>query len=105
LDFLYVANCGRHADGPPTEYPDAHKITFPTLLVFGEDDRLTPPEIGHAMHAKLQGSQFVLIPTAGHLSNIEQPKAFNRAVLDFLQRAVSRLVLSATHDIVENRER
>jgi pimeloyl-ACP methyl ester carboxylesterase len=34
----------------------------------------------------------VLIPTAGHLSNIEQPEAFNRAVLDFLQRAVSRLV-------------
>jgi len=33
----------------------------------------------------------VLIPTAGHLSNIEQPEAFNRAVLDCLQRAVSRL--------------
>jgi len=39
--------------------------------VLGEDDRLTPPEIGHVMHAKLPGSQFVLIPTAGHLSNIE----------------------------------
>ena len=82
-----------HADGPPrTEYPDAPKITVPTLLVFGEDDRLTPPEVGCAMHAKIPGSQFVLIPTAGHLSNIEQPEAFNRAVLDFLQRAVSRLV-------------
>jgi 3-oxoadipate enol-lactonase len=46
--------------------------------------RLTPPEIGRAMHAKLPGSQFVLIPTAGRLSNIEQPEAFNRAVLDFL---------------------
>ena len=33
------------------------------------------------MHAKIPGSQFVLIPTAGHLSNIEPPEAFNRAVL------------------------
>jgi len=70
-----------------TEYPDASKINVPTLLVFGEDDRLTPPEIGRAMHAKIPGSQFVLIPTAGHLSNIEQPDAFNKAVLDFLQCA------------------
>ena len=69
-----------------TEYPDAYKITVPTLLVFGEDDRLTPPEFGRAMHAKITGSQFVLIPTAGHLSNIEQPEAFSQAVLDFLQR-------------------
>lgn len=65
-------------------YPDAHQINVPTLLVFGEDDRLTPPTIGRAMHAKIRGSQFVVIPTAGHLSNIEQPAAFNEAVRHFL---------------------
>jgi hypothetical protein len=47
----------------------------------GEDDRLTPPEIGRAMHTKIPGSQFVLIPIAGHLSNIEPPEACNRAGL------------------------
>jgi 3-oxoadipate enol-lactonase len=67
-----------------TEYPDARRIDVPTLLVFGEDDRLTPPQIGRTMHQKIIGSQLVIIPTAGHLSNIEQPEAFNQAVLEFL---------------------
>ena len=67
-----------------TDYPDARQIRVPTLLVFGEDDRLTPPDVGRAMQAKIPGAQLVIIPTAGHLSNIEQPEAFNKAVLDFL---------------------
>jgi len=53
-------------------------------VVFGEDDRLTPTDVGRAMQAKIPGAQLVIIPTAGHLSNIEQPEAFNKAVLDFL---------------------
>lgn len=67
-----------------TDYPDARQISVPTLLVFGEDDRLTPPEVGRIMQTKIPGAQLVIIPTAGHLSNIEQPAAFNQAVLDFL---------------------
>jgi 3-oxoadipate enol-lactonase len=67
-----------------TDYPDARQIRVPTLLVFGEDDRLTPPAIGRAMQAKIPGAELVIIPTAGHLSNIEQPAVFNQAVLDFL---------------------
>ena len=67
-----------------TDYPDACQISVPTLLVFGEDDRLTPPEVGRVMQTKIPGAQLVIIPTAGHLSNIEQPAAFNQAVLDFL---------------------
>jgi 3-oxoadipate enol-lactonase len=67
-----------------TDYPDAQQIRVPTLLVFGEDDRLTPPAIGRSMQAKIPGAELVIIPTAGHLSNIEQPAVFNQAVLDFL---------------------
>jgi 3-oxoadipate enol-lactonase len=69
-----------------TDYPDAHQIRVPTLLVFGEDDRLTPPALGQAMQTKIPGAALVIIPTAGHLSNIEQPEVFNRVVLDFLLR-------------------
>jgi pimeloyl-ACP methyl ester carboxylesterase len=36
------------------------------------------------MQAKIPGAELVIIPTAGHLSNIEQPAVFNQAVLDFL---------------------
>lgn len=67
-----------------TVYPEAQRITVPTLLVFGEDDRLTPPAIGRAVQAKIAGAQLVIIPTAGHLNNIEQPALFNEAVLQFL---------------------
>lgn len=67
-----------------TEYPEARHIAVPTLLVFGEDDRLMPPEIGRGMQARIRGAQLVVIPTAGHLSNIEQPEIFNEAVLHFL---------------------
>lgn len=68
-----------------TDYPEARRITVPTLLVFGADDRLTPPAIGRAMQAKIPGAQYVEIPTAGHLSNIEQPAVFNQVVGDFLR--------------------
>ncbi|MBM3225881.1 MAG: alpha/beta fold hydrolase [Candidatus Tectomicrobia bacterium] len=67
-----------------TAYPDARQIRVPTLLVFGEDDRLTPPAIGQAMQSKIAGAALVIIPTAGHLSNIEQPAVFNAALLDFV---------------------
>lgn len=65
---------------------DISTIKVPTLLVFGEDDRLTPPEVGRKMHEKIPGSEFVIIQTAGHLSNIERPDLFNKAVLGFLLR-------------------
>ncbi len=59
---------------------------MPTLLVFGADDPLTPPGIGRAMQARIEGSELAVIEAAGHLVNIERPEAFNRVVLDFLRR-------------------
>ncbi|MFM9881393.1 MAG: alpha/beta fold hydrolase [Burkholderiales bacterium] len=65
---------------------DLPKIRVPTLLVYGADDTLTPPALGHAMAARIPGAEMVVIPEAGHLSNIERPEAFNATVLAFLQR-------------------
>ncbi|MFN0299286.1 MAG: alpha/beta fold hydrolase [Burkholderiales bacterium] len=65
---------------------DLPNIRVPTLLVYGEDDTLTPPALGRSMAEKIAGAEMVVIPDAGHLSNIERPAAFNRAVLAFLQR-------------------
>ncbi|MPY69846.1 MAG: alpha/beta fold hydrolase [Alphaproteobacteria bacterium] len=59
-------------------------IAVPTLLVFGEDDPLTPPDIGRYMQERIAGSRLVLIEGAGHMTNLEKPDAFNEAVLDFL---------------------
>jgi 3-oxoadipate enol-lactonase len=59
-------------------------ITAPTLIVVGDEDILTPPATSQAMAGRIKNSQMVVIEHAGHLTNIEQPEAFNRAVLDFL---------------------
>ena len=68
------------------------RISVPTLLLYGEHDRLTPPAVGRAMHERVAGSEFVEIADAGHLSNIEQPEAFNAALHAFLARHRDRAV-------------
>jgi len=64
------------------------KVHFPTLVVVGEDDGLTPPDMAEALQKTVPGAHRVVIQDAGHLSNLEQPKAFNDAVGDFLARRV-----------------
>ena len=60
-------------------------IDVPTLLLFGDVDPLTPPSVGEYMQERIEGSQLVIIGNAGHMTNLEQPNAFNSAVLGFLQ--------------------
>lgn len=60
-------------------------IRVPTLIVVGEDDKATPVSSARAMHDAIRGSRLVIIPEAGHVSNLEQPERFNAALLEFLQ--------------------
>ena len=60
------------------------EIAVPTLIVVGDEDTLTTPAVSREMERRIPGARMTLIERAGHLSNIEQPEAFNRAVLDFL---------------------
>lgn len=59
-------------------------IQVPTLLLFGEEDRLTPPTVGKALRDRILSARLEIIPGAGHLSNLENSEAFNRHLLDFL---------------------
>lgn len=59
-------------------------ITVPTLIVVGEDDKATPVESSRKMAAAIRGAQLVIVPGAGHVSNIERPGIFNAAVATFL---------------------
>jgi 3-oxoadipate enol-lactonase len=61
------------------------EIRCSALIMVGEHDHGTPPEMARQIHENLPGSQLVTIPSAAHLSNIEQPEIFNRALLDFLE--------------------
>ncbi|MDO8678313.1 MAG: alpha/beta fold hydrolase [Acidobacteriota bacterium] len=59
-------------------------IGVPTLVIAGEEDTLTPVQEAEKMAAAIKGSKLVTIPAAGHLSNLEQPDAFNHALSAFL---------------------
>jgi 3-oxoadipate enol-lactonase len=63
-------------------------IHCPTLIVVGEDDRLTPPAESQSMHAAIPGSELVILPEAAHLSSFERPDAFNAALGRFLDHHV-----------------
>jgi 3-oxoadipate enol-lactonase len=62
------------------------EIKCPTLIIVGEQDAGTPVELARDIHAAMPGSELVIIPAASHLSNIEQPRAFEAALLGFLDR-------------------
>ncbi len=61
-------------------------INVPTLVITGSADTLIPPAESEAMTAKVPGAQLLVIPDVAHLSNLEDPEAFNTAVRAFLQR-------------------
>ncbi len=60
------------------------EIKLPTLIMVGEEDPGTPVAASEAMHTRISGSRLVILPSARHLSNIEQAGAFNTALMQFL---------------------
>ncbi|MCX7982367.1 MAG: alpha/beta hydrolase [Syntrophales bacterium] len=52
---------------------DLGKITVPTLIVCGMEDKMTPPELSQAMQTKIPNSQLVLLPETGHMVMLEEP--------------------------------
>jgi len=57
-------------------------IKIPTLVLAGQNDGALPA--CRFIHEKIQDAQLVVIPDAGHLSNLDQPVRFNAAVLEYL---------------------
>ena len=72
----------------PDSTPQLERIACATLVVVGDADALTPPADSEAMHQAIPRSTLTVIPGAGHLSNLEQPAAFSRALQDFLLSAL-----------------
>jgi pimeloyl-ACP methyl ester carboxylesterase len=59
-------------------------INIPTLIICGRQDKVTPLAQSESMHKNIKGSILKIIDNAGHVSNLEQPAAFNEAVIDFM---------------------
>jgi 3-oxoadipate enol-lactonase len=63
------------------------QIRCPALVIVGKDDPGTPVAMAEEIHRALPGSKLVVIPAAAHLSNLEQPEAFNQALGEFFDQA------------------
>ena len=70
----------------PDSSPALARIAVPTLVVVGEEDVLTPQTDAQFLAGGIQGSELVVVPRAGHLSNIEAPDVFSAALAEFLSR-------------------
>jgi 3-oxoadipate enol-lactonase len=61
------------------------QVNLPTLVMVGAEDPATPVEAARAIQERIPDAGLVVLPSAAHLSNIEQSEAFNRSLLQFMQ--------------------
>jgi pimeloyl-ACP methyl ester carboxylesterase len=69
----------------PESRPSLSAIACPTVVLVGEQDKGTPPELSQEMVAAIPGSRLVVIPACGHLSTIERPAAVTKAMVTWMQ--------------------
>lgn len=96
LDFLY-RSIGRLNPARPKDFlapipgyrgSSAERLAdadFPVLFLVGRHDAITPPQIVERCHRAVAGSQYRVIDDSGHSAYFEQPRAFNEAVMAFLE--------------------
>ena len=70
----------------PDSTADLAGVGIPTLVVVGEEDTVAPPEVAEEMRDRLPDARLAVIPQAGHLSNLEDPEAFNAELTAFLEK-------------------
>ncbi|XP_062189715.1 uncharacterized protein LOC133892781 [Phragmites australis] len=78
-DLLYTLINGRQLSNLP-------KLTQPTLIIWGEQDRVFPMELAHRLNWHLEGnSRLVVMKNAGHAINLEKPKEVCRNIIEFFK--------------------
>jgi len=63
---------------------EAVKIDIPTLLIYGEEDKSTPPKFGMIYHEAIAGSTLELVGSAGHFVQFDQPEVVGKLIKDFI---------------------
>lgn len=72
--------------GRPDSRPTLGAIRVPTLVLVGDADLLTPPEMAQEIAARIAGSRLVVVPRCGHMSPHEQPERVNAALVEWLRQ-------------------
>ena len=68
----------------PDSRPLLASIACPTLVLVGDGDEATPPELNREIAGGISGAKLVVVPDCGHLSTLEKPEAVNTALADWL---------------------
>ena len=68
----------------PDSAPTLAKIDCPTLLLVGEHDVITPPDVHREMQAAIRGSRLEVIADCGHMTPVEKPDEFNKILGEFI---------------------
>ena len=80
----YVGTCAAVRDADYTA--DTARIAVPTLVVVGDQDGSTPPDLVRATAERIRAARFEVIAGAGHITCVEQPAALLGLLRDFLAR-------------------
>jgi pimeloyl-ACP methyl ester carboxylesterase len=65
---------------------DLPKMNTPTCIIWGENDAVTPPEVGTEFHEKLPNSDLFWIKKCGHAAMMEHPETFNEILIAWLEK-------------------
>ena len=65
---------------------DLHKINIPVALIWGRNDKITPPEVAIEFNNLLPNSELYWIDQCGHAAMMEHPDEFNRLLKGFLEK-------------------
>ncbi|MDC8449221.1 MAG: alpha/beta fold hydrolase [Nitrospira sp.] len=65
--------------------PRLSSIAHPTMIIWGEYDRLFPMAVGEELHHRIRGSTLVRVPDAGHMPQWERPDLVNRSLIAYIQ--------------------
>jgi pimeloyl-ACP methyl ester carboxylesterase len=79
--------CVRHLKASisrPDSRPDLATIDCPAVVVVGDSDQLTPPQLAEEMVAGIKGARLVVLPKSGHLSPLERPKHVNETLIEWM---------------------
>ncbi|MGR5142355.1 alpha/beta fold hydrolase [Photobacterium sp. DNB23_23_1] len=87
---LALVKAGRMVFGRRDMFEDAEMFALPTLIMVGAQDKMRPVLESQLMHDGITGSEFVLIPNAGHISNLEQADFVTDRLSAFLAKHLTK---------------
>ncbi len=64
-------------------------LTMPTLVIWGEQDKLLPLSLGERFAKEIPGAKLAIIPNSGHVPQVESPQKFNEVLLGFLEQTAT----------------